>query len=196
MTKPPLNCSQIRTHRTILIGASKQFEERFTGDWCTMELARPVVVVHGMDFDTLEMLIKLIYTGEIQFQGSCTFRSAILGANILGIASAIEKLSQHVTSRLCSDDIFDFYSLADKLTEECAQTLEQCLRVMIRVSIISDHNLRKLRFQQLQRIVHRERAEKTLLVVVRRWINAVPGNERHAYQLLSSLKFNEKLSVS
>lgn len=195
--KVPNDSRQIKAHRNILIGASKHFEERFTGLWSYMEAVRPVITIQGMNYETLECLIKLIYTGTFELTDKATIKGAVVAAHYLGMATVMDKLSDHIANTSVHwPNLIELYSVSEKLTPVGASALRRRILENIHLLYKDTCNLSVQKFKEvLQEHIKYPVAEETILKAIKAWIEAVPGNERYALDLLSCVVFRKKVSV-
>lgn len=115
---------EIRCHRLLLTASSEYFARRFNGPWAAHPSdSLETLTIPELTFETLEFLIKFLYTNEFTITDKCSMAMAIVGADYLLMDGLKKALELWVTKNTRSVDVCEMLSLADKLSPNLVEVL-------------------------------------------------------------------------
>lgn len=174
-----------------------------------------MITLHGLSFDTVAVLIKMIYTEELKLTENCTIRDAILAADYLRMEGVLESLIASAKRNITPENVLDLIRLHEKLDETL---IKKCVQFLsLHTGLVNDQ-IHGLNFGQLLVIAKHYPVEKTttndyygpttthmpptqLLDLIVAWTtgvdNETPGNDRyqHVSELLSAVTIIAPISV-
>lgn len=117
---------EILCHRAVLMGASEYFATRLNGPWTasTADGTLETLTIPDVTFDTLSVIIKCIYTNELEFTDKATVAMAIIAADYLIMSEVLVSLETYVKDNLDHINICETYVLADRLSEDTVKVLK------------------------------------------------------------------------
>lgn len=176
------------------MGASKYFHKMFTGDF--QEKDSKELALKEMHYETLEMLLSFIYTGQLNFD-KCSIRDAILAADYLIMDSAMKSLNEHVCSSITTENCIDVYCVIDKLSEDAQKKVMQFIRRNLEPLTPGIASLSLNQFLDILIVPKFCRLEeKIVLLAIKAWTLAAPEErEKHVFELLSTIVFYKKVEV-
>lgn len=180
----------------ILIVASKYFEALFTSEFS--EKDSELVTIKGLNYDTLELLLKLIYTDELQFSDKCSLKDAFLAADYLMIDLALERLNAYALDNISQEIAMDILNLEGNVAVE---VYEKAMEFFCK-SLNIHRDIPALTIDQLMKVIKQlqNSSVSRLDTVVRSipvWIKAAPSErEKYMFELLSIVDFRDNLLVS
>lgn len=172
------------------------------GSWSSQnEVDNVTISLPDLNYETLEMLVKFLYTEEFQFKNaSCSLRTAILAADFLMMDVAMGPLSGYVKEHIGEQNAVDLYEVADKLLPETATALQVFIRKHIH-SVYVYPKLLKLPFKEFAAVVKDDKdvpvEPKDILCTIRDWVE-VDRETRNEFvqELLCSIVFRQVIPVS
>lgn len=102
-------------------------------------------------FDTLEMLIRFVYTGTLHME-KCTTRKALELADYLMIDCAIKSLNDHISKNITKDNCLEFYGAFEILRDDVRDQLEVFIRKNLS-ELYKNKEFSSLNFDQLKSIL-------------------------------------------
>lgn len=117
-----------------------------------------MITLHGLSFDTVAVLIKMIYTEELKLTENCTIRDAILAADYLRMEGVLESLIASAKRNITPENVLDLIRLHEKLDETL---IKKCVQFLsLHTGLVNDQ-IHGLNFGQLLVIAKHYPVEET-----------------------------------
>lgn len=118
---PAISRSQ-KAHRSVLKAGSKYFEILLSSNF--KEKNAEIVTLSGMNYETMDLVLGIIYGEEFKFSKHCSPVDAIVAADYLLAKPAIKTLSQYVENNVTHKNAIELYRVSDKLNDAARDYLE------------------------------------------------------------------------
>lgn len=160
------------------MAASDYFQSLFKDDF--QEAKSNEFTLKEIAFDTLQMLVEFIYTGNLNFE-KCTVQQALQTADYLMLDCAIRSLSEYISKNITKDNCVKMYEAFEIIEEVVRDQLEAFIRKNMD-DLLNRQDFFSLSFQQLENILKNPAPIEDLqdLYAVVAWVNNDP-NERTQY---------------
>lgn len=138
-----------------------------------------------MNFETLQAILKLIYTEEFGISEKCSWINIVVAADYLLAEPALKVLSQYVENNVNANNAIDLYRVSEKLTEKARTCLETFIR-----NNITKLDYSKLDHEQLCRILKSKSiTANTAFDAIKKWVTVdPPGRSKFVFALFSAIE--------
>lgn len=181
------------------MSASGYFEKMFSSDFVEKN-AECVTLGNSLNFETLEILIKFLYTNELEPTRRVSLEDLLCAADYLQMETAVEKINAKIVEEMSNMNVLRFWALRGMIKDTAVIGKVRQFILKNFSELIFDIAFLKLDFETISWIIESDElttvSEMEVYRAIRIWINHDHvAREKHFLELLCCVRYSEEMPV-